>query len=109
MGGSYPPPLHLGQLPVNDEVRVGNLDTNFEGCLEADFIVVLRVPQGEVFLVGQEVGSVEEIAEVTANHAVVAKQTWDGNDTDICARVDDVTIGQALQVHLIVEDIGGGL
>ncbi len=33
--------------------------TCFEGGLEADFIVVLGVPQLKVFLVGEQVGSVE--------------------------------------------------
>ncbi len=31
-------------------------------------------------------------------------QTWDRNYTDIRARVEDVAIGQPLQVHLIVHD-----
>ena len=103
-GGSFPPPLHLGQAEVNHKVWIGYLYTNFEGCLEADFIVVLGVPQAEVLLIGQEVSSVEEVAEVGADDAVRTCQSWDCNDTDICAWVDDVAISQTLEVNLVVHD-----
>ena len=72
--------------------------------MEADFIVVLGVPQAEVLLIGQEVSSVEEVAEVGADDAVRTCQSWDCNDTDICAWVDDVAISQTLEVNLVVHD-----
>jgi hypothetical protein len=101
-GGSCPPPLHLGQAEVNHKVGIGDLYANFEGGLEADFIVVLGVPKREVFLVAQQVSSVEEIAEVRADDAVRSCQTRNSNYTDVCARVDDIAIGQPLQVNLVV-------
>ncbi len=48
--------------------------TCFEGCLEADFIVVFAEPNRELLLVAQQVGSVEEVAEVRRNDAVRACQ-----------------------------------
>jgi len=103
-GGSFPPPLHLGQTEVNHKVGIGYLYANFEGGLEAHFVVVLGVPQGEVFLIGEQVGSVEEVPKVGADDAVCASQAWNSNHTDVCARVDDVAIGKTLQIHLVVHD-----
>ena len=42
--GGFPPPYTLGQAEVNNQVGVSDLDTCFEGCLEADFIVVFAEP-----------------------------------------------------------------
>jgi hypothetical protein len=43
-GGGFPPPYTLGQAEVNNQVGVSDLDTCFEGCLEADFVVVFAEP-----------------------------------------------------------------
>jgi len=102
------PPLHLGQSEVNHKVGIGYLHTNFEGGLEADFIVVLGIPQGEVFLIGEQVSAVEEITEVGANDAVCTSQAGNCNNTDVSTGVDDVTISKALQIHLVVHDTSVG-
>ena len=50
-GGGFPPPYTLGQAEVNNQVGVSDLDTCFEGCLEADFVVVFAEPNRELLLV----------------------------------------------------------
>ena len=105
--GGFPPPYTLGQLEVNNQVGVSDLDTCFEGCLEADFIVVFAEPNRELLLVAQKVRPVEEVTEVRRNDAVRASQAGDCNDTDVCAGIHDVPVSKASQVNLVIQDVSG--
>ena len=97
------PPYTLGQLEVNNEFWIRYLHTCFEGCLEADFIIVFAEPNRELLLIRQEVGSVEQVAEVCADDAVRVGQAGDSNHSDVCAGIDELTIGKARKVNLIVQ------
>ena len=56
-GGGFPPPYTLGQAEVNNQVGVSDLDTCFEGCLEAYLIVVFGEPDAKLLFVAQQIGS----------------------------------------------------
>ena len=66
------------------------------------------MPDGKLLLVGQKVVSLEQVAEVSCNDAVGRSQTWHCNYTDICAWVNDVAIGKALQIHLVIHNTSVG-
>ena len=102
--GGCPPPYTLGQFPVNDEVGVSELHTCFEGCLEADFIVITAEPNRELLLIAQQVGSVEQVAEVGCNDTARSSQSGNCDDLDVRAGINDFTIGKSSQVNLVVHD-----
>ena len=44
-----------------------------------------------------------EVTEVRADDAVRVGQAGDRNDTDVCAGIDELTIGKACEVNLVVQ------